>query len=88
MWLLVTLFPLVFQSWFGTDFLQLVLVEVGEGVDDHPWERSAEVDDLVHEEAHEAGRESVILHPQIPRLVSSNVSYPCSCFVPTFWVGW
>ena len=56
------------ESTLGTDLLQLVLVEHGEGVDDHPRDRPAKVDDLVHEEAHEAGREGVILHPKIPRL--------------------
>lgn len=68
--------------------MNLVLVEHGEGIDDHPRERPAKVDDLVHEEAHETGRENVVLHPQIPRL-SSNVSYPCSCLVPAFrgWVA-
>ena len=51
-----------------TDVLNLVLVEVGNGVDDHPGNRAAKVDNFVHEEAHDSGRNRVILHPEIPGL--------------------
>lgn len=59
--------PLLFQ---GGDLLvlNLVLVEVGDLVHDHEGKAAAEVDDLVHEEAHETGRQSVIVHPQVPGL--------------------
>lgn len=48
--------------------LNLVLVEVGDLVHDHEGDAAAEVDELVHDEAEDTGRQSVILHVQIPSL--------------------
>ena len=51
------------------DFLVLnfILIEVGNAVDDKPWEGAAKVDDLVHQEGHDAGREHIILNIGVPR---------------------
>ena len=51
-----------------TDVLKFVLVEEWNGVDDHPREGPAKVDNLVHDEAHDARGDRVILHPEIPGL--------------------
>lgn len=51
-----------------THVLQLPLVEEGDGVDDDPGERSAKVDELVHDETHNTRRDCVILHPEVPGL--------------------
>lgn len=52
----------------GTNILDLPLVEERNGIDDDPWEGPAEIDELVHDEAHDARRDRVILHPEVPRL--------------------
>jgi hypothetical protein len=39
-----------------TYILNLVLVEVGQSVYNYPWQRPPEVDDLVHDEGHDASR--------------------------------
>ena len=59
--------PLLF---YGGDFggLDLVLVEVGDAVDEDPGEGTPEVDDLVHDEGHDAGGEDVVLHVCVPGL--------------------
>lgn len=59
--------PLLLQ---GGDLLvlNLVLVEVRDLVHDHERNAAAEVDDLVHEEAEETGRQSIVVHPQVPSL--------------------
>ncbi|KAB8338920.1 hypothetical protein FH972_021860 [Carpinus fangiana] len=46
--------------------LDLVLVQGGNAVDDHPGQRAAKVDNLVHDEGHDAGGKHVILHERIP----------------------
>lgn len=43
--------------------LQLVLVEVRDLVDYHVRNAAAEVDEFVHDEAQDSGREGVVLHP-------------------------
>lgn len=43
-------------------------MEVGDLVHDHERDAAAEVDELVHDEAENAGRQSVILHVQVPSL--------------------
>jgi hypothetical protein len=48
--------------------LDLVFVEVWDEAYDNPGKRTAEVDNLVHHEGHDTGRQSVIL----------NVGIPCS----------
>jgi hypothetical protein len=50
-----------------TYFLNLVFLEVGNLVDDDPWQAAAEVDDLVHDEAHDAGGEHIIADVCVPR---------------------
>jgi hypothetical protein len=55
----------------ATDVLDLVFIEGGDGVDDNPWQRATKVDDLVHDEAHDASREDVVLHPEVPSLAFS-----------------
>lgn len=56
-------FPIV----LATYVLNLVLVEVGYPVDDDPGQTAAEVDDLVHEEAHDAGGEDIVADVGVPR---------------------
>lgn len=51
----------------GTYLLNLVLLEVGNAVDDDPWQTAAEVDGLVHDEAHDARGENVVADVCIPR---------------------
>lgn len=46
--------------------LDLVLLEVGDLICDHPWEAAAEIDDLVHREGHDSRGEHVVLHVGIP----------------------
>lgn len=55
---------------YGGDFvgLDLVFVEVGDAVDDYPGEGTAEVDELVHDEGHDARGEDVVLHVCVPCL--------------------
>lgn len=48
--------------------LDLVFVEVGDAVDDYPGEGTAEVNELVHDEGHDSGREDVVLHVCVPCL--------------------
>ena len=46
--------------------LYLISVEVWYSVDDHPGYGAAEVDDLVHYERHDAGRQDIVLHERVP----------------------
>ena len=46
--------------------LDLVLLEVGDLICDHPWEAATEIDDLVHREGHDSCGEHVVLHVGIP----------------------
>jgi hypothetical protein len=48
--------------------LNLVLVEVGDLVDDDPGQTAAKVDRLVHDETHDTSREDIILHVGVPTL--------------------
>lgn len=48
--------------------LNLVLVEIGDAVDYDPRKTSAEVNNLVHDEGHDAGGEDIILHVCVPTL--------------------
>lgn len=57
----VSLASVGFSGW--THVLNLVLVEIRDPVDDHPGKTPAEVDDLVQDEAHDAGGEGIVLHP-------------------------
>lgn len=57
--------PLLLESWHLLA-LDLVLAEVGDLIRDHEGDASAEVDDFVHDEAHDTGSEGVILHEQVP----------------------
>ncbi len=50
----------------ATDVLNLPLVEEGDGVDDDPGQCSPKVYKLVHDEAHNTGREDIVLHPEVP----------------------
>lgn len=45
--------------------LNLVLVEVGNKVDDDPRQGTAKVDNLVHNKGHDAGGENVVVHPDV-----------------------
>lgn len=54
-------------SGYPTYGLNLVLLEVGNLVDDDPWQGAAEVDDLVHDEAHDTGGEHVVADVCVPR---------------------
>ena len=51
----------------ATYVLELILLEEGNAVHDHKGSGTAEVDDLVHDEAHDAGGQDIVLHPQVPR---------------------
>jgi len=57
-------------------------VEIGDHANDDPWQTPAEVDEFVHDEAQEAGRKSIVLHPQIPSLIARPLS------VYHVWVLW
>ena len=48
--------------------LDLVLVEIGDLVGNHEGNAAAEVDKLVHDKAHDSGREGIVLHPHVPSL--------------------
>jgi hypothetical protein len=48
--------------------LDLVFVEIGDSIDDNPGDASAEVDNLMHDEAQDSGREDIILHVLVPAL--------------------
>ena len=47
--------------------MNLVLVERRHTVDDHPRQRTTKVDELVHEEGHDARGEDVVADERIPR---------------------
>lgn len=49
-----------------THVLNFVLVEVWYLVDDDPGQSAAEVDDLVHDEAHDARGEDIIANVRVP----------------------
>lgn len=65
---------------FATDILELVFVEVRDAVDNDPGEGPSEVDDLVHDESHDASGEDVVLHPKIPCLLPGLA-------LSMWWVG-
>lgn len=46
--------------------LDLVLVEVGDSIDHHPWDRASEVDELMHYEGQDSRCQDIILHESIP----------------------
>ena len=48
--------------------LDLVLVEIGDSVDDDPRNTSSKVNNLMHDEAQDSGREDIILHVLVPTL--------------------
>lgn len=50
-----------------TYVLNLVFPEVGDLVDDDPGQTAAEVDDLVHDEAHDTGGEHIVADVCVPR---------------------
>jgi hypothetical protein len=50
-----------------TYLLDLVLVQSRYPVDDHPRYAAAEIHNLVHEEAHDAGREHIVADERVPR---------------------
>lgn len=53
--------------------LDLEAVEVGNQVAEHVGNATAKVDELVEDEAHNAGGEGVVLHPEIPGLFGGLV---------------
>lgn len=50
----------------STYVLDLVLVKVWSAVDDHPWNRAAKVDNLVHEERHDARGKDIVTNESVP----------------------
>lgn len=46
--------------------LDLVLVEVGDTVDDHPRNGAPKIHKLMHSERHDSSRQDIILHECIP----------------------
>ena len=50
----------------STYVLNLVLVEIGNAVDDNPGKRAAEVDKFVHQEGHDTSGEDVVANVRIP----------------------
>jgi hypothetical protein len=48
--------------------LDLVLVEIGDSVDDDPRDASSKIHHLMHNEAQDSGREDIILHVLVPTL--------------------
>lgn len=61
--------------------LNLVLVEPGDEVENDEGQTAAEVNGLVHDEAHDASGEGVVLHPEIPSLEGRSQPH-CN------YVGW
>lgn len=57
--------PLLLPCW-NLLVLNLVLVEGGDAVDDHPGKRAAKVDDLMHDKGHDARRKHIVLHKGVP----------------------
>lgn len=49
-----------------TYVLDLVLVEVGNAVDNDPRKRAAEVDEFVHQEGHDTSGEHIVANVRIP----------------------
>jgi hypothetical protein len=47
--------------------LNLVLVEIGNAVDNHPRERATEVDEFVHQEGHDTSGEHIVANVGVPR---------------------
>jgi hypothetical protein len=47
--------------------LNLVLVEIGNAVDNHPRERATEVDEFVHQEGHDTSGEHIVTNVGVPR---------------------
>jgi hypothetical protein len=60
-------FPLFCGGW-DLLVLDLVLVEVWDAIDDDPGETATEVDDFVHEKAHDTGGDHIVLHVCVPAL--------------------
>lgn len=51
----------------STYVLNLVLVEVGNAIDNHPRKRAAKVDEFVHQERHDTSGEHIIANVGVPR---------------------
>jgi hypothetical protein len=47
--------------------LNLVLVEIGNAIDNHPRERAAKVDEFVHQKGHDTGGEYIVANVGVPR---------------------
>lgn len=59
--------PLLRNCW-DLLVLDLVLVEIGDAIDDDPWETASKVDEFVHDEAHDSGCKDIVLHELVPTL--------------------
>lgn len=55
------------QSDWSTYVLDLVLVEIGNAINNHPRERAAKVDKFVHQEGHDTSGEHVVANVGVPR---------------------
>ena len=58
----------LFQNCWDLLILDLVLVEIGDSVDDDPGDTASEVNALVHDEAQDSGCEDIVLHVLVPTL--------------------
>ena len=59
--------PLFGRGW-NLLVLDLVLVEIGDSINDNPGNASAKVHNFMHDEAHYPSREDIILHVLVPTL--------------------
>lgn len=57
-------FPLFLVAW-NLGILNLVLLEVGDAVNNEPRQTTAKVHDFVHEEEKETGGENIVIHPVV-----------------------
>lgn len=55
--------------------LDLIFVEIWDLVDDDPRKTATEVDDLVHNKAHDSGGKDIILHVLVPTLYQILASH-------------
>ena len=59
--------PLFSRGW-NLLVLDLVLVEIGDSIDDNPRNASTKIHNFMHDEAHYPSREDIILHVLVPTL--------------------
>lgn len=53
--------------------MDLIFVEVGDQADYNPGQTASKVDEFVHDKAHNAGCQNIVLHVCIPTLCSGQL---------------